>query len=632
MVQSKAQPLLEVEHGDYPLHRTLANGEVQTIDSTLTNKSPPLSRRLMTLHAATESFARRNERLKRARNIDLSYGTELHHRWESCAHARRHYDESTTRLMQALDAVTKKVSLKRSAPKLKPLYDQVEADQVALKEQSAETKLLEIARSEHTVKVLGLEKQLDLAIHAIRVSLDDDEAVSRSASPGPSISSAISTFTTAPHNHPLLEQFYDKAGDVNVMRERISDYQGSYMDDREQRIFLLDQDRPVDITDADFEAAYSMGLKQLEQDLAEAITEREIAFRDCAEAGIVIPTTIEQELSDAGSDVTDQPYRPPRDPNIGSGAITPMSLTIATGHMQSDGIGESDAQPRMFMPGKSIMDWMEDVELPAASIAERTPQPASSVQSPVVEAQSRPTVNFDGSQSSSIKEWIDTKGMTVSDASESAAIVDEGDRKPTLIVVLDVPIGRNRRPDRYLPERKRSLSEGPDFHGGDEVPSERISVNGIGAADDNGTEASYERHGCWCRMCLPAHYFDPTYDARRYFHVGLIFEANITQLLARPDHASLDLMQHHGKTDVIFGVYVVIEQRDTNFAALTMNAGSVRQTQQPAPALPQTWQAHQQSRLNVKTTRPTLRPLPIGVQPLAQSETDEDSSNLQNTH
>jgi len=80
---------------------------------------------------------------------------------------------------------------------------------------------------------------------------------------------------------PLVQHFFEKTGEVSVLRERLIDLEYQHREARTKRTFQADQDQPLQTTDEEFEEAYQREYAEAEGILEAALDKVELARRMC---------------------------------------------------------------------------------------------------------------------------------------------------------------------------------------------------------------------------------------------------------------------------------------------------------------------------------------------------------------
>ncbi|OQN96402.1 hypothetical protein B0A48_17654 [Cryoendolithus antarcticus] len=324
------------------------------------------------LRRICDIFQRRHRRLSRARELELSLGTELQYQWQICADYRRHYDESTEKFMHQAMLVVGKTGRKTLATKLGKTHVQVQADQMMLTAQSVRTKELEILRSEQSSKIKKLESVLDKAVSSLSAFLNDEfDTVHTEYDDDGSVSSIEPPSSMSNVENPLLEDYYDKTGNIAIMRERLSEVYSEYVDERAQRIFRADQDQILENTDEQFDASYQVAIQNAQESIENAIDARQEALEKCRAAGVEIPPPKPvSESSAVVSGVSGMPLTgtwsgvtrsPPRSQAPKTELVSPAPPTIATGHMLPDGTAGPDAKVGSYIEDSSIEKWIREI-------------------------------------------------------------------------------------------------------------------------------------------------------------------------------------------------------------------------------------------------------------------------------
>ncbi|OQN98510.1 hypothetical protein B0A48_15771 [Cryoendolithus antarcticus] len=255
----------------------------------------------------------------------------------------------------------------KSKVKLEDARAQMQTDHLALAEQSAKTKQLERDRAEHMSETQKLESSLDKALLIITALLDHDIALPVNVNDGDSTASCDSASLRSVAQHPLLEAYYDKSGDVAIMHERLDAIYSEYLEDRAQRELLTDQDAKLETSDEDFEVSYTTAINAAKKNILDATDAQQRALRDCLDADINIPLAkLTSEPSVADSGVKNDPltravsgaHSPSRKSYLETTLVNPAPPTNITGHMLPDGTAGPEANVGSYVEGAAIEKWI----------------------------------------------------------------------------------------------------------------------------------------------------------------------------------------------------------------------------------------------------------------------------------
>ena len=266
------------------------------------------------LRTVASAVQRRYWRLSKARDRELSLESELQYQWTTLEQQRAHLEESMQAFMSRLNSAKDKGSFKKSTAKLNNLCDRLQTDRVTVAEQAARTQRLEANRSVHLNHLQTLESELDSAVQGLLLLLNANSLVSADEDflPEPfepSVGSVKVASEESLELHPMLRHYYDKAGDVQVMRERLLEIVDIHNEEKGRREFLGDQDESLDLTDEEFEKLYAVDLEDAEQNLSNAVEACRAAEQACLEEGIEIPhAKRSQSYADDESNKTPVPY------------------------------------------------------------------------------------------------------------------------------------------------------------------------------------------------------------------------------------------------------------------------------------------------------------------------------------
>ena len=86
--------------------------------------------------------------------------------------------------------------------------------------------------------------------------------------------------------HPLIAEYYDKVGDLKIMRERLMVFNTEYGDTQASRTFDVDHERILDTSDDEFEAAYKRERAEMEKAVETAKNAAKTAKAACTAQGL----------------------------------------------------------------------------------------------------------------------------------------------------------------------------------------------------------------------------------------------------------------------------------------------------------------------------------------------------------
>ncbi|EME84779.1 uncharacterized protein MYCFIDRAFT_82869 [Pseudocercospora fijiensis CIRAD86] len=93
--------------------------------------------------------------------------------------------------------------------------------------------------------------------------------------------------TESTHLNPLLETYYDKAGDAGLLRDMLVGLDYDYLEAKARRnILLLDQDRALSCSDSHIDQEYRHQRAGIVDELEAATREAEEAKKSCLDAGL----------------------------------------------------------------------------------------------------------------------------------------------------------------------------------------------------------------------------------------------------------------------------------------------------------------------------------------------------------
>lgn len=169
----------------------------------------------------------------------------------------------------------------------------------------------------------------------------------------------------SPRLDPLLEAYYDKAGDVKIWGETLVDLDLEHQADLVSRDLQLDQLYDQTISDAEIETIYADRRREIESKLDLAISEADDLKAKCLAAGLHIETTLNGIPSDLGSD--DHIDFSQHQQNLEHG---PMGLPLYPGfeieHITADRQNNRSVSPKIR--NEQVLAWAETVLPPPVSV------------------------------------------------------------------------------------------------------------------------------------------------------------------------------------------------------------------------------------------------------------------------
>lgn len=213
-----------------------------------------------------------------------------------------------------------------------------------------------LAAATHFLSLAGFPVIQDLVAQALRLQ----DSSLNPESPGKSSASDI---------EPLLEEYYEAAGNVKMLGERLVNMDYTYAEDATTRLFLQDQGMELETTDQTFNEEYSIARAKLEHELDRAIDLADELKAQCRSAGLDPEAHVRNAYD---SDVEGSLVVVDVDKE-GTGFPTTQSLykpIIATPVEASTGRLDGDSTPSLrapLDPGQldlSVSRWMETVETP----------------------------------------------------------------------------------------------------------------------------------------------------------------------------------------------------------------------------------------------------------------------------
>ncbi|KAK6434436.1 hypothetical protein LTR95_009375, partial [Oleoguttula sp. CCFEE 5521] len=377
-----------------------------------------------------------------------------------------------------------------------------------------------------------------------------------------------------------------------------------YVEDRAQRIFRADQEQVLETTEDDFDASYEIAIRGAQQNIQDAMLAREEALRRCNEAGVKIPPPKPaSEPSDASSIVTKiDPthvqssviYTPTWSLPSETALVSFAPPLLATGRMRPDGRAGRDANIGSCISEASIETWIRDVRDAGAT----SEAPDEDTYPAVLSTE---TLEH-GDRAPSEEGWPSPPLEAPSNDHEATVLASSGkiSRPPTKTTVPGSPqsiLMSSVRRSSAIHKRSWSDHGHPVDYGYWDFTSTSYSLAG-GLRDARRSETGVRslqivtKHkgkrwlrrthpgtrlilSSWYGNVEPLNHLEP--QAKEIFHVGLIFAADITQLLASAQDKGLNLMGHGAHADVALSVYVVIENHDSDFSALAVTVTTIHE-------------------------------------------------------
>lgn len=267
---------------------------LQSAPSTFLSRSAPddddsLSRymadygaRLTSLHDALSRSLRRYNELALSRQEVLLLRSRVQYDWTRCVDQRRFVSESHEAFMHEATSIYRALDSDHSTVMLGKLLTQADNDYKRHEELLLETRGVEKQLSEAEYALQGKETQMAQAAQRSIDLLSQFEL----PNPGqyqPSIAPSEEREKEVPF---LVQNYFDKAGDVRLERERIMDLEVEHRQERARRILLEDQEQALDISEEEFEDDFNKQISEAETALQEAFRKSETAKQCCLDDGL----------------------------------------------------------------------------------------------------------------------------------------------------------------------------------------------------------------------------------------------------------------------------------------------------------------------------------------------------------
>ena len=246
--------------------------------TTLVEQAELQARQLSILREIASSFLRRYARFAPLREETLLLRSRTKFQWQTCLDYRRFVSESQQIFLEgAASASTAALPLGGSPEKFRALHNQVLRDHEAQDEFAQQTHKLETELTDLEFKMLQREGLLAMAAGKMVAFLNQLSLPGQSGSVTAveSAAASLSGAASSAEMPPLLQHYFDKAGNVAVLRERLIDMELDHNEARAFRLFQAEHDQPLERSDQEFEATYlnKYAAKRRELDEAHHIAE-----------------------------------------------------------------------------------------------------------------------------------------------------------------------------------------------------------------------------------------------------------------------------------------------------------------------------------------------------------------------
>ena len=237
---------------------------------------------LTALSYAASSFSRRYNKFAPLRAEILLLRSRVEFEWMVCADQRRFVSESQDAFAREATLLCDSLPPEYSTAKLLSLQAQVVRDHKRQAENLMRTSDTETELS-HLEFALQ-QKEFRLAQAAQRIA--DVLSQLNLPEPGGSPPSTQPSVVNEKEVPPLVQYYFDKAGDVGVEREKIMELELQHREERESRIFQEDQDTILQVSEEEFEEIFNKQLAEAEAALAEALRRAENAKQVCIDSNL----------------------------------------------------------------------------------------------------------------------------------------------------------------------------------------------------------------------------------------------------------------------------------------------------------------------------------------------------------
>lgn len=237
---------------------------------------------LMALRDATSRLTRRFSKFAPLRADVLLRRHRLQHEWKQCADQRRFVSDSHDAFLREATMMCDNVHSGVSTERLAMLLEQVSEDHKRQAEHLVKTYNSETELGDAEFDLQKREYQLAKAAQDVVDVINQMELPSPAGAP-PSTSASEVVQDEIP---ALVENYFEKAGDVRLAQDSIMELRMEYREEREKRIFQQDQDIELPISDEEFDEMYNKQLADAEIVLAEATRKSENAKQVCHDSNL----------------------------------------------------------------------------------------------------------------------------------------------------------------------------------------------------------------------------------------------------------------------------------------------------------------------------------------------------------
>lgn len=236
------------------------------------------------LRKAVTSFLRRYNRLAPVRAEILLLRSRMEFEWTVCSDQRRFVAESHDNFMREALSLCESLSAmpvaQYSTTKLLTAHGQVVHDHQRQAEHAKRTYDTETQLSNSEYSLQQKEYRLAQAAQQI-VEVLDQLGLTDTAASEPSVAASVVNQEDVP---PLVQNYFDKAGDVGLARDHIIELEVEFREEREKRVFQEDQGVLLSMSDEEFENTFKKQLLDAELGLREALRKAENAKQVCLDS------------------------------------------------------------------------------------------------------------------------------------------------------------------------------------------------------------------------------------------------------------------------------------------------------------------------------------------------------------
>ena len=260
----------------------------------------PRSQPYNILQKRIESFQRRSNRLDATREEAFAIRMELKFFRSNYRHQHKHVDESQRTLNDHVELMVRNDDFVSTRENLLFLYGRARGDYLGLEDQSGKLQALEDRLTDleatmrnmenqltnNSEKILGILRHLNPAARDKGEKQEVPHTIGASTDQFSSDEEKDHVSSISSHVHPLLEEYWDKAGDVKVAKSRYIEVLKDHEDRRVQRNHQEDQGTVLELSEADFDLICEAERNAAHKAIRDAIGVRDQAKAECFEHGI----------------------------------------------------------------------------------------------------------------------------------------------------------------------------------------------------------------------------------------------------------------------------------------------------------------------------------------------------------